>query len=392
MDEVASRVVAHAAAAYRPLRVCHIASGDRWDGAEVQVATLLRHLARDPRVRLLAIVLNTGRLAEELARLGVEVKVIPENQLGFFGILRRATAFLRGTKIDVIHSHRYKENLLAAWLASRLGVPVLIRTQHGSPEPQSGLKGLKQKLTLGVDRVTGRWASARVIAVSEDLSRRLGPVFGPHRVMMIPNGVDLGQVKSDLSVAEAKQRLGIPADYLVLGTASRLEPVKRLDIFLQAAQRIGHKNQKARFVIAGEGGERAALEALARNLGLGERVRFLGHRDDAYDVLRAFDILVLSSDHEGLPMILLEAMALGAVVVARAVGGIPEVIRDGVNGVLVNSSDAARLADACLGLMDDPSRRRTLAEVAAATLAQHYTAERTANQVIELYLSSLSPQ
>ena len=374
------------------LNVCHIASGDRWAGAEVQIATLLKCLANDKDISLSAIVLNPGRLAEEIQRLGVQLMVIPERRTNIFSIFRQASGFLRGKRVHILHSHRYKENLLAIFLARRLDIPVLIRTQHGLIEPHKGFRDVKQKLLHSVDRLTARWAADRVIGVSMELADRLRRDLGAQKVTPIPNGIDIDQVRSDLSVAEARQRLGIEPGSYVLGTASRLEPVKRLDIFLQAAHQISDHYPQARFVIAGEGKEEDRLRELARKLGIGERVLFLGHRDDIFDVLRAFDILAIPSDHEGLPMVVLEALAMGLVVVAREVGGMSEVLTDGVTGILVQSNSAAPLAAACMKALADEGWRQRMGMAARNLVAQEFSAERTGGQVAQLYRSLAGPQ
>jgi glycosyltransferase involved in cell wall biosynthesis len=374
------------------IKVCHIASGDLWAGAEVQIATLLRFLARQPGLELSVILLNQGRLAEEVSRLSVALQVIPEDQFGFLGIFRRASEFLQGRNVKILHSHRYKENFLAALLAWRRHIPVVLRTQHGMAEPRTNLSKVKQGLLHGLDRLTARRTTDCIIGVSSDVSYRLGRQLNPKKIVTILNGIDLETVRSSLAPLEAKRRLGLPPDCLVIGTAGRLEPVKRLDIFLEAAKQISARHAKVRFVITGDGRERASLSTFARELGVGELVLFLGHRYDVYDVLRAFDLLVLSSDDEGLPMVLLEAMALGVVVVARAVGGLPEVIQDGKNGVLVHASDAASLANACVQVLGNSDRMQQLAEAATTSVAQHYSAERTANGVTQLYHSLVGLQ
>ncbi len=370
--------------------VCHIVSGDRWAGAEVQVAALLKYLKRETNLSLSAMVLNPGRLADEIQGCGIETRVISESEHGFRAIARYAREYLRDRNIQILHSHRYKENLLAALLAWRLDIPHVVRTQHGLPEPQTGMRRLKQGLILGVDRLVARRATDRVISVSSEMSRQLALRIDPRRIVTIPNGIDLEVVRSRFAAREAKERLGIPAESPVIGTAGRLEPVKRLDIFLRAAAAIRGERPATRFVIAGEGREAAHLKALAESLGIAENVQFLGHRDDIHDVVRAFDLLVLSSDHEGLPMILLEALCLGVAVVARAVGGIPDVIQDGVNGLLVDSADPRSLAQACLRALSDRALCERLAEAGARLVAGNFAASATARQVAQLYSSLLT--
>ncbi|MCL6565046.1 MAG: glycosyltransferase family 4 protein [Acidobacteriia bacterium] len=369
------------------ISVCHIASGDLWAGAEVQVATLLRSLARSGDFQLLAIFLNEGRLADEARACGVEVLVIPESQFSFFGLLRRATDFLRGRNVQVLHSHRYKENLLAALLASRLRIPVVVRTQHGAPEPVHGWKRVRQLTVHWLDSLAARYSTDRVIAVSENLRRQLARRFGDERVVVIRNGIDAARVCSTLTPQQARQRLGLPADCRVVGTAGRLEPVKRLDVFLEAARRMIAQDPGIRFLIAGEGSQARPLRQQAHRLGLSEHVVFTGHRADIYDVLRALDVFVLCSDHEGLPMVLLEAMALGVPVVVRPVGGMAEVVEDGVSGLWVPTQQPDELAARCLLVLRDPELCERLRAAALARVHERFSAESTARAVAELYRS-----
>jgi glycosyltransferase involved in cell wall biosynthesis len=364
-----------------------VASGDRWAGAEVQLATLIKALVRRKDLGVSAIFLNEGRLVEEARQCAIDVLVVPEGKYSFLRILSEASRFLGGKKVQILHSHRYKENLLAALLTRRSGIPFHVCSRHGAREPFTGWQRYKQHLIQAMDRLVIRYSTDRVVSVSEELRTQLTRYLPTDKVVTIYNGVDAGSVFSPLSVSEAKQRLGIPAGCWVVGTAGRLDPIKRLDIFLAAAQEIAVSQPKARFVIAGEGKEESSLRALARRLGVQDRVLFLGHRTDVYDVLRAMDIFVLCSDHEGLPMSLLETLYLGVPVVARPVGGVAEVIQDGVSGVWVQSSEPSALAAACLQLFDDDARRIFLARAGTGVIARKFTADRTADLLAQLYRS-----
>ena len=370
--------------------VCHLASGDRWAGAEVQVAALLRALLRRAEFDLLAILLNEGRLANELRNSGIEVKVIPEKEMNFFSIVREAGRFLSGKGVSVLHSHRYKENLAAVALGWMRHIPCLVRTQHGMPEPFTGVRKAKHGFLQWLDRMTARYATDCVIAVSDDMHRKLARSLGVRKVHTIHNGLDREGVSSELSQAEAKRRLGIPETSGLVGTAGRLDRIKRNDILLLAAQHILRRAAETRFLIAGDGEERIRLEETAKNLGIRDRVLFLGHRDDIYDVLRALNILVLCSDHEGMPMALLEALHLGVPVVARRVGGIPEVIEEGVNGALVDSAGPEELAAACLKVLESDSFRNLARAEGTRQKIERFSADRTASETANLYRSLLA--
>lgn len=365
--------------------VCHIVSGDRWAGAEVQVAALLSCLARDPRFQLSAILLNPGRLAETVKGLGVPARVIPESQNNFWAIVRQASDFLRTRNVQILHSHRYKEHLVSAVVARQRGIPFMVETVHGLQEPQSGWRFFRHSLILQLDRWLARRIADRVICVSPEIAAKLRPLVPNSRLVTILNGVEADSVRTTLTREEAKVRLGIAPHHAVLGAVGRLEPVKKLDHFLRAAAEVLAVHPSCSFVLAGEGNERERLERLSRNLGMHDRAYFLGHRNDIYDVMRAMDMLVMPSEHEGLPMVLLEALSLGVAVVARDVGGIPEVIRDGETGVLVRSGDAGSLAAACLRVLKDEALRRKLAEAGARHVRENFSAERNADQVAQLY-------
>jgi L-malate glycosyltransferase len=367
------------------LGVCHIASGDRWAGAEVQISTLLKELRQRCGLRICGIFLNEGRLAEEARRAGIDVCVLDEARQSFFQILFGAARFLAGRDVQVLHSHRYKENLLAALLARRCSVPVHVSSRHGAPEPFKGWRGLKQHAVEALDCEVAAHATDRIIAVSDELRMRLIRNLPANKVVTIHNGIDQNTVFSRLSAREAKEWLGIPPECTVVGSAGRLDPIKRLDLFLAAAKQISSELPNTRFVVAGDGTDAQHLRDLAVSLGLSQKVRFVGHRDDIYDVIRAMDIVVFCSDHEGLPMALLETLYLGVPVVARLVGGIGEVIQDGTNGILVSSSAPSVLAAACLKLLYNDAERKALAGAGAAIVAKEFTAAHTAACVAQLY-------
>lgn len=369
----------------RRIAVCHVASGDRWAGAESQLAGLLTALQRVDDLSVSAIFLNEGRLAAEARQAGVEVCVFPEAEWSFLKICSEASRFVRSKRIQVLHSHRYKENLIAALVARRCHVPVHVSSSHGAPEPFAGSKHYKQRGIQLLDGLMARYSTDLVVSVSEDLRRQLIRHIPFAKVVTVYNGIDERQVFSALTVAEAKRRLGIPPDYGVVGTVGRLDPVKRLDIFLAAAQEIVISEANTKFVIAGEGDEEQTLRRLTHDLQLDDQVLFLGHRDDVFDVLRAMDVLVFCSDHEGLPMALLEALYLGVPVVARPVGGIAEVIQNGVSGVFVNSSDPRALAKECVNVLRDADGRKRMAEAGIRLVSAKFTAGNSAAEVARLY-------
>jgi glycosyltransferase involved in cell wall biosynthesis len=369
------------------ISICHVSAGDAWAGIEVQVSTLLRALSKLPEVSLYAIVLYDGRLAQELRSFGVTVHVVSEQQKSFPRLISGCAQFVKGRNIQILHSNSYKDNLVALLLSHSCKVPHLVRTQHGLPEPYSIARNLKHWFVLAADHFAVKYTRTRIVGVSSDLGEYWKRHVEPRRVVVVHNGVDLERVHSGLLPGEAKSRLGIAGDSFVVGIAARLESNKRLDLFVATARYLADRIPKSAFVIAGEGRQKEPLRRLILQSGLRDRVALLGERNDVYDVLRAMDVLLICSDHEGIPMVMLEAMTLGVAVVSRKVGGIPEVIRDRVTGILVPSANPEELGRACMLLFERPRWRADLAQVARDEIHQRYSADKNAEIMVEFYRS-----
>lgn len=367
------------------MKVCHVASGDLWAGAEVQVFNMVSAQNESGAVDVSALLLNEGRLTNELRRLGIRTEVIEEDRHSFYEILRQADRWLSGRNIDIIHSHRFKENILAAKLRQRNRARYLVQTVHGLGEPFRGITRLK----AGVMSYANRWYSRRyfdlIVAVSEDIGRSLRPHFGDERVAVVYNSVEMpvGDAAAD--------RLRIRAEFelddtkILIGTAGRLTPVKAYDQFLLAAREIANVSPQARFLIAGDGPLGDSLKAQANQLGLADKVLFPGFRNDMPAVLAAMDIFVMSSLHEGIPVVLLEAMALARPVVVTAVGGMVEVVEDGRSGQLVAAGNSRELAGACVKLIKDPNFRTRLGLAAADRVRSEFTVQNQSHRLIEIY-------
>ena len=368
-----------------PLRVCHVMSADLWAGAEVQLATTAAYLAAQPDVRLSAVLFNEGRLAAELRDLGVPVTVIDEARTSAAGIVRSLTRCLTSLGVDVVNTHRDKDTVLGALAALLAGVPHVVRTVHGLREPLGGWAAVKARAYDALERMALRSVDV-VIAVSDhtaDALRRSG--VRPARVTAIHNGIAPPAIRPPGLPARIRRELGIGPDALVIGTAGRLVPVKGHDGLLRAMAVILRVRPDARLVVAGGGPLRATLDRTARRLGIDRACVFTGHRPDVRDVIAAMDVFVLPSLSEGIPMALLEAMAIGTPVVATRVGGIPEVVEDGVTGVLVAPGDDAARAEACLELARHRDRARRLALAAGRRVSEDFSRERCGRALLDTY-------
>jgi glycosyltransferase involved in cell wall biosynthesis/protein-tyrosine-phosphatase len=379
---------AHASAA---IRVCHVMSADLWAGAEVQLATLAGYLVRRPDVMLVAALFNEGPLATELSRMGVPVTVINERRLSKPRMVEALTRMFRTHAIDIVHTHRYNDTAIGALAAALAGVPFLLRTVHGRPEPMRGWASWRFRAYNTLDRALLQWFADGMVAVSSGVAKSLEPLGGRYaQVVRLPNGIDLDRVKPARARHDVRKALGIAPDTPLIGTVGRLCPVKGQAHFLEAARRVLAAQPRAHFLIVGDGELRNHLTARAVGLGLDGHCRFTGARADVYDLISAMDVFVLPSLDEGTPMALLEAMALGVPVVASAVGGIPDVITDRTTGLLVPAANASALAEACLWLLGNGSQAETFANRARRVVAAEFSHATNGERLVDLYRSVMA--
>jgi glycosyltransferase involved in cell wall biosynthesis len=372
------------------IKVCHIISGDLWAGAEVQMYTLAQSLSADSRISLSVIVLNDKELALKLREIPVEITVIDESKHGFREIVDHASEALKNKSIDILHSHRYKENILAAMLKKRLDIKYTVQTVHGATEPMSGIRKIKARIYETINRYYTRRFFNRIIAVSSDLQNQLKSKYPPGKLVNIHNSVNHANLKVTKDRNELLKEFRIDNDAIVIGTAGRMVPVKGYDIFLEMAKIIAAECPQARFLLVGDGPLLDDLKKQADNLGLGEKVVFPGFRADIPDILNALDIFVISSHHEGIPMIVLEAMALNLAMVSTAVGGIKEIIEPEISGLFAEPANPKALAEKCLRIIGDPSLRRRIQVAAGKRIENEYSANIQKERLIDLYIQLMT--
>jgi glycosyltransferase involved in cell wall biosynthesis len=371
------------------ISVCHLASGDLWAGAEVQMFTLLQALRDEKTLELSAIILNPGKLSEQLKNIGIEVTVLDENRDNFFQLRRKMIGILRGRNIDIIHSHRYKENILAALVKNRCGIKRLIQTIHGISEPGRGFAMYKARAYAVANRAFSKRYFDRIITVSGDIERRLQKKLPASRLITIHNAIDPQAVKVRKTADEIRREFNIDGQAPIIGATGRMVAVKAYDLFLETARLILEKRPDTRFMLVGDGPLRESLQELSRRLNIADKVIFPGFREDIIDIMNAFDLFMVSSFHEGVPMALLEAMSLKKAIVSTAVGGINEVIEDGVSGLLVEPSSVDALAGACLRIIEDASLKRELEIAAAKRIEEQFAIDILRKRVMSLYKAAV---
>lgn len=368
----------------RPLRVFHLIKGLGRGGAERLLVDAQR--LRDPA----RLEFGYGyflpwkdALVPDLLALGADVRCF-----GATGPARMAAALpsvalhLRRWRADVVHCHLPLSGVIGR-LAGALTRRPIVYTEHNLQERYHPLTRWANLRTWGLQ--------AGVIAVSDEVARSADRHAGGRvPVRVIRNGIALDRVRPDPALGLATRRaLGLGASSPIVGTVAVFRAQKRLDLWLEAADLVRRRVPDARFLLVGDGPERPRLEALARERSLTDAVVFAGLKEDVRPYLAALDVFLMSSQFEGLPLALLEAMAMERGVVATAVGGVPEALASGGEGLLVPPGSAEALAGAVVDLLDDAPRRAALGAAARGRVAREFSMLRMLEELEAAYTHAL---
>lgn len=367
------------------LKVIHVASGDLWGGAEAQLLTLAKQLQARSNVEVTVVLLNYGQLEERLAEHKISTIVFDEQKMGFLSILVGLIKLFNEKRPQVIHSHRQKENILAS-LANVLTVRAkCLRTQHGAPEFQYSWRQLHKKIQQRLDTFCGRFLQSKVIAVSEELAEKLKTSFPGIHIEVIENGVDQELLKSNCAIAPFKREQPTARH---VGIVGRLVPVKRIDLFLAMAKAFianeAHDSD-VQFHIIGDGPLRVELEQQAESLAISNRVTFHGHINNIADYIFSLDILMMCSDHEGLPMTLLEAMALDTPIISYNAGALVPYLAKECGGVLSAAHESVAYSDSLKKLLTDDQKRDEIIRAGQKTVSEIFSADTNAEKILKVY-------
>lgn len=284
---------------------------------------------------------------------------------------------LRDERIDVVHAHKFGGNVWGTVFGRLGGVPVIVAHEHTWPF-------VGEPLRRFLDRELIARFSSVLLAVSELDRQRMTSVerIPPGRTRFLPNGIPPLGPRAGRDV---RAELGIPGDAPVVASVSVLRRQKALEVLVEAARLLAPEVPGLRVLVAGVGPEEEKLRGLVADGGLEQTVLLIGRRDDVPDVLAASDVAVQCSDWEGSPLAVMEYMAAGKAIVATRVGGVPDLIEDGVHGLLVDPQDPPALARAIGGLLGDPGRRARLGEAARERQRAEFELTVMVRRVEELY-------
>lgn len=351
-------------------------------GAEVLVYEIIQRLGSRivPFVYCLDAV---GPIGERLIASGVKVVAFNRQPGLDWRLFGRMADAIRTDKIDVVHAHQYTPFFYSSIAARRSGTrPRVVFTEHGRHYPD--IVSWKRRWTnrLVLDRLADE-----VTAVCEFSANALANVdgFARDRIRIIPNGIDLHRYEAVADRTALRRRLGLDPDRRYISIVARFHPVKDHSTLLKAFALVARVVPDADLLLVGDGPLRPDIEHTIETLGLGGRVRLVGVQSNVPEWLLASDVFVLSSVSEAASITLLEAMACGLPVVVTDVGGNPELVRRGEDGLLVPRGDPTAMSTALLTLLDDGELRARMGRSGTERVRQHFLTATTVERYADVY-------
>lgn len=362
----------------KPITVLHTIETGGPGGAETVLATLASGL--DPqRFRSIVLLPETGWLYDQLRAKNVETELVEWKRWYDFRLPRAMISLIRRKQVDVIHSHLPWQNFYSTVVGTLVRRPV-VTTYHGGIELDDA-QNLKQAVRLW----TVRRQASSVTVVCRHVAQMLEKLrFPPEKITCIYNGIRLNGLPAR---GRLRPELGLPESAKIVGMVANIRRSKGYDHFVRAAKEIVAVMPDVHFVAVGDLDpvlSKPILE-LTRELGLEQRISFLGFRQDARAILGDFDVFVLSSTSEGMPLVILEAMAAQRPVVTTYCGGPAEVVADEVDGFIVPVGDVAALSGRILQLLRDPALAGKMGAAGRAQVEQRFTIQRMISNYEELY-------
>lgn len=352
-------------------------SGDIIGGGQISLLGLLKRLNRG-KYHPVVVCPAVGSLYDELKRIGVETHIVRMNTLRNLNFLlwvktiNRLVQLIKSKKIQIIHSNGSRATIFGGIAARLTKTPLIWHVRIVNSD----------KL---LDRLLARLAS-KIIVISKAVSRRFNWLKNKEdKIVLVYNGIDLERFKPSVDIRKVRGEISLSSETPMVVTVGRLDWYKGHKYLLEAAEKIVQTLPDARFLIVGDGGYRKRLENQVKQLNLDENVIFTGNRKDIPEILAGIDLFVLSSVSEGFGRAVAEAMACAKTVVATKVGGLSEVVEDGITGRLVSPKDSTALAEAIIELLKDKKKAENMGIAGRKRVEKLFSIERNVKSIEELY-------
>jgi L-malate glycosyltransferase len=364
-----------------PIPVLHIIKSLGRGGAEMLLPeTLRQHNKQQFKFHYIYFLPWKDQMVSAIEKEGGAVVCIPaKNNASILLAVRKIAAYVRKHNIQLIHCHLPWAGMAGRLVGKLTGVPV-VYTEHNKWERYHKLTYYMNKLSFGFQQ--------RVIAVSAEVANSIKINYGKAkpRIEVVANGADTAKyARMQTGENDIRKQLNIPATATVIGITCVFRAQKRLGTWLEIAQALHAKHPDTFFIIVGDGPLRDEVHAKAKALGTDKYVFFAGLQTETRPYFTAMDMFMMSSEFEGLPIALLEAMSMNCVPVCTAAGGIPEVIKDGVNGLLVPVEQPLQLVDRLSQLVQQPDRVAQMKQAARETVINSFSMKKMVTELEDIY-------
>lgn len=365
------------------INILHIYQNSKIGGIQQQILSIVRGYDREKFKPAVCCFGPRMELGKEIEKAGIDFVALNRKRYNKFsvGIIFDLYRLMKERNIHVLRTHKYRANLYGRIAGKLAGVPVIIASEHNIYRDEKEKRFIRRVTNKILSMVTDKMVTVSD-AVKKDILRY--DRVSPSKIMVLYNGVDTERFKPGMNFSDARKQFAISKDDVVIGFVGRLVNSKGLNYLIEAVALLKN-NYNVKLLIVGDGSLMEELTKMAKNKGLEESVIFTGLRRDITDILSSIDIFVLPSIKEGFPNSLLEAMAMGKPVVATAVGGIPEVIGHGTNGLLVKPADVEGLQTAIKLLIDDRLMAKNIGLAARDFIEKNYSITATVRKWETLY-------
>ncbi len=368
------------------INILHIYQNSKIGGVQQQLLSLLKAYSRERFNPIFCCLGPKEEIGKEIEGTGIEF--IPLNKLRYNrfspGIVLELYRLMKKKQIHVVRTHRYRSNLYGRLAAFLAGVPVIIASVHDNYRTD------KRPMRRIMNRILSK-ITDKIVAVSEDVKEDIIRYdrIDPSKIEVIPNGIDVERFNPEKNTTDIRKEFSLEEDDIVIGFIGRIVPAKGLEYLLDALPYLKGEFKSIKLLIVGEGSLVEELKERAKKNNIFDNILFTGKRRDIPEILASINIFVMPSIAEGLPNALLEAMAMGKPIVTTEVGGIPEIVKNGFNGLLVPPRDTVSLSKAIKELISNDRLAAKLGQAARDLVHDNLSIKAIAQKWQSLYLSIL---
>ncbi|HKZ57693.1 MAG TPA: glycosyltransferase [Thermodesulfovibrionales bacterium] len=368
------------------INILHIYQNSKIGGVQQQLLSLLKAYSRERFNPIFCCLGPKEEIGKEIEE--TKIEFIPLNKLRYnrfsLGIVLELYRLMKKKQIHVVRTHRYRSNLYGRLAAFLAGVPVIIASVHDNYRTD---KRPKRRI---MNRILSK-ITDKIVAVSEDVKEDIirYDSINPSKIDVIPNGIDVERFNPEKNTTDIRKEFSLEDDDIVIGFIGRIVPAKGLKYLLNALPYLKKEFKSIKLLIVGEGSLVEELKERAKKNNIFDNILFTGRRRDIPEILASINIFVMPSIAEGLPNALLEAMAMGKPIVTTEVGGIPEIVKNGFNGLLVPPRDTLSLSKAIKELISNDRLAAKLGQAARDLVHDNLSIKAIAQKWQSLYLSIL---